>query len=70
MPDNWEIDLRVESRNKQYLIALDGRNNVFDEQIPLKIKKASFTTKIVRGVDHDFFNTLREKLMWGTGTRK
>jgi NAD+ kinase len=70
IPDNWEIDLRVESRNKQYLIALDGRNNVFDEQIPLKIKKASFTTKIVRGVDHDFFNTLREKLMWGTGTRK
>lgn len=70
IPDDWEIDLRVESRNKQYLIALDGRNNVFDEQIPLKIKKASFTTKIVRGVNHDFFNTLREKLMWGTGTRK
>ena len=70
IPDNWEIDLRVESRNKQYLIALDGRNNVFNEQIPLKIKKANFTTKILRQQDHDFFNNLREKLMWGTGTRK
>lgn len=70
IPDDWEIDLRVESRNKQFLIALDGRNNVFNEQVPLKIKKASFTTKIVRQEDHDFFNTLREKLMWGTGTRK
>ncbi len=70
IPDDWEINLRVESRNKQYLIALDGRNNVFNEQIPLKIKKANFTTKILRQQDHDFFNNLREKLMWGTGTRK
>ncbi|MBR2261033.1 MAG: NAD kinase [Paludibacteraceae bacterium] len=70
IPDTWEIDLKVESRNKQFLIALDGRNNVFNEQTPLKIKKANFSTKIVRRQDHDFFNTLREKLMWGTGTRK
>jgi len=70
IPDSWEIDLKVESRNKQFLIALDGRNNVFNEQTPLKIKKASFTTKIIRRENHDFFNTLREKLMWGTGTRK
>ncbi len=70
IPDDWEIDLKVESRNKQYLIALDGRNNVFNEQIPLKIKKANFTSKIIRQEGHDFFNTLREKLMWGTGTRK
>lgn len=70
IPDSWEIDLKVESRNKQFLIALDGRNNVFNDQTPLKIKKASFSTKIIRRENHDFFNTLREKLMWGTGTRK
>ncbi len=69
IPDSWEIDLKVESRNKQFLIALDGRNNVFNEQTPLKIKKANFSTKIIRRENHDFFNTLREKLMWGTGTR-
>lgn len=69
IPESWEIDLMVESRNKQFLIALDGRNNVFEEKTPLKIKKASFTTKVVRRESQDFFNTLRGKLMWGKGTR-
>ena len=69
IPESWEIDLMVESRNKQFLIALDGRNNIFNEKTPLKIKKANFTTKIVRRESQDFFNTLRGKLMWGKGTR-
>ena len=70
IPDAWEIEIVVESRNKHFLIALDGRNNVFNEKTKLKIKKAAFTTKVIRLEDQDFFQTLRSKLMWGSGTRK
>ena len=48
IPDDWEIKLRVESRNNQFLIALDGRNNIFDSKTHLLIKKAGFTTKVVK----------------------
>lgn len=70
IPDAWEIEIVVESRNKHFLIALDGRNNVFDEKTKLMIKKAAFTTKVIRLEDQNFFHTLRSKLMWGSGTRK
>jgi len=70
IPDDWEVELKVESRNRHFLIALDGRNNVFHEETNLIIKKASFTTKVVKRESQDFFSVLRNKLMWGTGSRK
>ena len=69
IPDDWEIKLRVESRNNQFLIALDGRNNIFDYKTHLIIKKAGFTTKVVKRENNDFFDTLRSKLMWGMSER-
>ncbi|HOI26564.1 MAG TPA: NAD kinase [Paludibacteraceae bacterium] len=70
VPDDWEIELQVESRNNHFLIALDGRNNVFETNTKLKIKKASFSTKAIKRESNDFFNTLRGKLMWGVDNRK
>jgi len=70
IPDNWEIEINVESRNDYFLIALDGRNNVFHEKTKLKIKKASFSTKILKRENQDFFSVLRSKLMWGVDNRR
>ena len=70
IPDNWEVELKVESRNNHFLIALDGRNNVFHEKTKLKIQKASFSTKVIKRENQDFFSVLRSKLMWGVGGRK
>lgn len=69
IPDDWEIRLKVESRNNQFLIALDGRNNVFDVKTHLLIKKAGFTAQTIKRENQDFFDTLRSKLMWGMGDR-
>ena len=66
IPDNWEVELNVESRNNHFLIALDGRNNVFHEKTKLKIRKAPFSTKVIKRENQDFFSTLRDKLMWGS----
>lgn len=70
IPDSWEIELQVESRNGHFLIALDGRNNVFDVKTKLRVSKASFCTNAVKRQGNNFFSTMREKLMWGMDNRR
>ena len=45
IPDSDIITLRVESRNKYFLISLDGRSEIFPAGIELKMSKADYTTK-------------------------
>lgn len=70
VPDSSTIELQVESRNNRFLIALDGRPNVFDESIGLRITKSSYAIKTVRLNNRHFFDTLHEKLHWGADNRK
>lgn len=67
--DSDEITLRVESRNKYFLVSLDGRSEIFLAGIELKISKADYTTKVIKRYNHTFYQTLREKLMWGADVR-
>ncbi|WP_459189407.1 NAD kinase [Parabacteroides sp. APC149_11_2_Y6] len=69
IPDSYTIKLRVESRNEYFLIALDGRSEIFPAGIELKISKADYTAKVIKRYNHTFYQTLREKLMWGADTR-
>lgn len=70
IPDNYTISLGVESRNKTFLVALDGRSEVFPTGIQLTVKIADYTTKIIKRHNHTFYQTLRDKLMWGVDARK
>ena len=69
IPNDYEIKLGVESRNKTFLISLDGRSEIFPAGIQLKISKADYTTKVIKRYNHTFYQTLREKLMWGADIR-
>lgn len=69
IPDTMAITLKVESRNKFFLISLDGRSEIFPVGIRLQISKADYTAKVVKRHHHTFYRTLREKLMWGADTR-
>ncbi len=69
IPDSYTITLDVESRNKFFLVALDGRSEVFTAGTTLEIRKADFVTKILKKNNHSFYQTLRDKLMWGTDPR-
>jgi NAD+ kinase len=61
--------LKVESRTNSFLISLDGRSEDFDTDISLKISKADFTTRVIKRFNHTFYQTLRDKLMWGRDVR-
>lgn len=70
IPDSDIITLAVESRSKSFLIALDGRSEIFPSGIRLRVSKADYTTKVIKRYNHTFYQTLREKLMWGADGRK
>lgn len=69
IPDTYTIRMEVESRNKYFLIALDGRSEIFPTGIELRIGKADYTTKVIKRYNHTFYQTLRDKLLWGADPR-
>ena len=69
IPDSWTIELEVHSRSQCYLVAIDGRSKVLDQSTKLRIVKADYTIKIIKELNHTFFDTLKNKLMWGVDIR-
>jgi NAD+ kinase len=69
VPDKYAIDLKVEGRGTNYLTSLDYRSVTVDFDTTLRIKKANVTLKTLQLPDQPFFNTLRNKLMWGYDKR-
>jgi NAD+ kinase len=70
VPDTTVVTLHVESRSATFLIAMDGRSEVFRTGTDLRIAKATRTARIIKRYNHTFYKTLRGKLMWGTDVRE
>lgn len=68
--DDSVLKLDIESRSGSFLISLDGRSNVFQTGTKLTIKKADFTLKVIKRKENTFYDTLRNKLMWGLDPRQ
>lgn len=64
-----EITLTVTGRARNFLVAIDGRSSTISNGEKLVIRKAGYTLKVVKRTNGSFFNTLREKLMWGADKR-
>ncbi len=69
VPDHYELSLKVEGRGNQYLTSLDSRSVNVDLSTTITIKKAGFKVKTIHLPGQSFFQTLRNKLMWGADTR-
>ncbi|MGC9151464.1 MAG: NAD kinase [Microbacter sp.] len=69
IPDSWELEIQIKSRTNCFLAALDGRSTVYDQKETLLIRKADYTINVVKQAHHTFFNTLKNKLMWGVDKR-
>ncbi|HNX89151.1 MAG TPA: NAD kinase [Paludibacteraceae bacterium] len=69
VPDDWVIELEVVSRSNSYQISLDGRSKVMDQSTRLRIRKADYEIKVLKPLNHTFFETLRNKLLWGVDKR-
>ena len=69
LSDSSEITLTVESRSHNFLIAIDGRSEKCKEGTRLTLRRAPYDVKVVKRSGRRYFNTLREKMMWGEDAR-
>jgi len=69
IPEDYSIRLKVETRNGNFLISLDGRSTIYPSESEFVIRKADFYVKIVKRTRQSFYDTLRKKLLWGTDVR-
>lgn len=68
-PDEMSLTLKIDGRSRHVLVSLDSRSVVVESSLELRISKAPYKIKTLRLKDHQFFNTLRSKLMWGLDKR-
>ena len=69
LADSSVIELDVESRSHNFLVAIDGRSEKCKEGTQITLRRAPYDIKVVKKSDHRYFNTLREKMMWGKDVR-
>lgn len=67
--DNNVIKLKVEGRSSHYLASLDSRSEIIDSSVELTLKKADFSLNLIKLENQSFFNTIRNKLLWGLDKR-
>ena len=65
MPDDWKIDIRVNSRYDAYMVSVDGRSISLSTDLSLHIERAPYTVKVVQIGDNSFLKSLKTKLHWG-----
>ncbi len=69
IPNDCEIKLKVEGREKQFLVSLDSRIYTIESGAELQIRLERFKIKLVKTDIQDFSSTLRNKLLWGLDRR-
>lgn len=69
IPNNMEIKLKVEGRERQFLVSLDSRIYSLDTGSELTVKLQKFKINLVKTDIQDFADTLRNKLLWGLDRR-
>lgn len=67
--DNVEITLKVESRVPQYSLSLDSRLVHMDTDIEITLRKADFLIHLIQPKNLSFYETIRQKLLWGQDKR-
>ncbi|MDR1518319.1 MAG: NAD kinase [Dysgonamonadaceae bacterium] len=67
--DDSRISLKMESRSRNFLVSMDGKAQVFSDRTAIEIRKADYSIQVVKRLGTTFFDTLRDKLMWGADVR-
>lgn len=69
LKDDVCIELKVESRGHHFMVAIDGRSESFPEKTFITLRRAPYRVGVVKITHKRFFDTLRDKLMWGLDKR-
>ena len=67
--DDVEIKMEVRSRTNNFLLACDGQSESLNHATIITAKCAPYTVKVIKIAHKHFFETLRDKMMWGADHR-
>lgn len=69
IPNKREISFKVSGRNDSFYVSLDSVTASFNPQSEIKIRLADFKFNMINMEGKHFFDTLRNKLLWGIDKR-
>lgn len=69
IPSTVPLTIEVSSRNGQYSLCLDTQRVVVDDKVTLHLRKEDFHIQTVLFQNSDFYDVIREKLLWGIDKR-
>ena len=67
--DKSIVKIKVDGRCDAYDLSLDSRTKLVDKSLQLEVKKAGFSFNMVKLPGKDFFEAIRNKLLWGNDVR-
>ena len=69
VPDHLPIKLKIEGRQRKYLISLDSKTKPIAEGAEIMIHKAEFMINVMKFEENSFLDTIRNKMLWGLDKR-
>lgn len=67
--DKAEFKLKIDSRVAQYSLSLDSRIIHIDTSVEVCIRRADFKIYLIQPLELSFYDTIRQKLLWGQDKR-
>lgn len=69
IPDSSVITLKVSSRENDFAVSLDNQNYTAPNGVVFQVSKAEKSIFLVQFQNISFYDTLRNKMMWGVDSR-
>ncbi len=71
LPSNKSLKIRVDEQEHEVLFSYDGQiNEIESYPFEVNIKRSNFTIDLIELPNQSYFDTLRQKLMWGMDSRQ
>lgn len=70
MNQDVNIKIKTDSRSNTFLVSTDGNSTIYNTNTEINICEADYTLKLIKRKGHTFYDTLRDKLLWGVDVRK
>jgi NAD+ kinase len=67
--DKSVLKIKVSARNDTFLVSLDSRTYITPKEIEFTVQKHPRKVGLIRLLEHNYLNTLRNKLNWGLDKR-
>lgn len=69
VPDQVTVKLKVSGREPNYLVSADSTIETITNETEIVIKRADFAINLIKLHDDSFYQTIRNKLLWGQDKR-